>query len=61
VELDRLSELAQRRLDLLRSRGRIEPVRAEGNQQRPRFDVVERTRERAVAVLACEVEVRQRA
>ena len=61
VELDRLAERAQRVVDLLRRRRRVQPVGAERDQQRPRRDALERPRERPAAVLPGEVEVGQRA
>src|SRR4051812_17854474 len=61
VELYVLSEGAKRGGELLGTGRRIEPVRAEGDEQRSRAHVPQSVRQGAVAVLAREIEIRQRA
>ena len=61
MQLDVLPERAKGVGKLLRPGRRIQPVRAERDQQRARRDVAERVRQRSVAVLPREIEVRQRA
>jgi hypothetical protein len=61
MQLRRLAESNKRLLDLLRRGRRIQPVRAERDQQRPRANALERLGQRSAAVLPREIEVRQRA
>src|SRR5690242_2037543 len=60
VELDRLPKGAKRRGEFLGTRGRVQPVRTERDEQSSRLHVPERLDEAAAAVLPCEVEIRQR-
>ena len=55
VALDRLAQRQESAFDLSRSHGRVEPVRAERDQQHPGRDALERPGQRPTAVLAGEV------
>src|SRR5262249_26875193 len=59
MELDRLAERAKGAFDLPRRRRRVQPVGAERDQQRPRRNAFERSRERSAAMLPGKVEIRQ--
>ena len=60
VQLDLFSRRAQRVGELLRARGRIQPVGAERNEQRSRHHLAQRVHEISAAVLPREIEVGQR-